>query len=278
MKLVMYISATLIAGLVAFCQNEVLDDSTVIYNFKDVFDYIDGYKNPPIRGEFEILEDYQKRFPPPYDYSKIWYISLEEQDNFMGKSYIYDIDKQLLTFTGGKIYEGKKPNEHSALRGLKLRENKEPNDYSAHRGFPMLVEVELEELDSYEATNAFGATISVEKSHVNKYVLNFKNWADIPEAVFNRSNGVFSYTIKKPPKEAEQLSKQLRLAIRVLPGGPLHCSREQLETRRPTIEDPYKTYFWLYWLNVKFIDLVLYDINTHEIKESTLINMGISDY
>ncbi|MBN2230876.1 MAG: hypothetical protein JW779_14910 [Candidatus Thorarchaeota archaeon] len=225
-----------------------------VHDIKDVFDVILEYKYPPKRGEFETLEDYKKRLPTPYDSSSIWYVFLEAMGDARNKPYEYDIDNEMLTFVGGSKYE------------------LPPKNYEPLQGYPICVKVRNKELGSYEATNAFGATINVEKTHFEAFVVNYVNESGLPEVAFDRANGVFSCSIEKPPKEAEQLSQQLELAIEIKPVNPLNCAEEDsdFDLINPTMNFPYEMSSSLYWVDAQFVSLVLYNKSTLVVQKRIL--------
>ncbi len=146
------------------------------------FQLFEANKTPPKRGEFETKEEYEKRLPKPFDSSQILFFRVNNSFK-----YKYDIDSQnLMFFAGEKI-------DYSGL-----------TEYNPINSFPIIIEREFEDKGSYEASNAYGRTVTVEKTWVTDYVIYFMNKDKWPPNSIDIHKGSFKIECNKEPKEAER--------------------------------------------------------------------------
>lgn len=218
-----------------------IEQNTVFFN-----NYRIG-KDGPEKGEFETTEEYKKRLLAPWDTGKVVYFKIDGDSLWGNTRYKYDADTQDLTALAGKEQE------------LKI-------SYNPRGATPILLqEYELAQ-GSYEASNAFGATVKVEKSTYIDYTLNFMNLKRCPKAVFDKDSNQFMMTIKREPAAADVLSKNLEIVVGVkLLGYKYSDSEVAFQSRIPTLDRPYE-----FTKVVSVIDANLYKVllctrDTHEV-------------
>jgi hypothetical protein len=220
------------------------------FKITDIDSFFKAYTNQnkqPKRGEFETLEEYQKRLPQPYDSSKIVYFNIYANADIFDKNYTYDIDNQMLTFFGGKICLEKS------------------SEYQTNDGIPINIYTNIYRNKEYEASNAYGKTVTVKELYGKFYVLNFLNISGLPDSIYDGAKNEFHLSIKKAPKEAEIISKTVSLIVCVQPINPKQSTFECTRTTKPTIEKPTAIATFLFWIDVKFKSLLLYDQDSKQV-------------
>lgn len=210
----------------------------VVSSTGDFFSKYTELKDPPPRGEFETMDEYRKRLPR-YDTTSVVYLLLAVNDIVSGKNYSYDIDKQLLTFYGGKSWKGR------------------PSTYKPRTGKAILVNTDSKET-AYKASNAFGAKVSVKKLHASDYVLNLLNLHSLPDSI-RTLNGTFKISLQLPPKEAQKLSQSTSIVIGIRPVSPLRSALEVTMTKEPTFDSPTELAAFLYWIDANITGIYLYE-------------------
>lgn len=209
---------------------------------KDTKQFFDWFRSmrPAKRTEFETEEDYKKRVPVPFDSNKVIYFRANCRNG--EKCYTYDISNEKLTVFGG------------AKLSFATRERK-----GLGEGIPISIAVVCEDGDSYTATNAYGASVLVERKYFFDYVLNLLNLDTPPDDFFDSSEKRFRITVSLPPKEAERLSKTLEIILGVtLPG--YECSLYQIVSRKePTITWPMKLVFAENVIDANLVKVLLRD-------------------
>jgi hypothetical protein len=224
-------------------------------NTKSFFEQFTKNKERAERGEFETNEEYQKRISKQFDTTTVFYFKLESTLSYLTKHYHYDIDSELLSVTGGtsKTYQ---------------YSNYQPQDAN-----PVVILSRSESKGTYKASNAFGKTVTVEKTYFYDYVLSIVNSDDIPDSIFNKTDLSFTLSTNAPPKKAEQISKNLILVIGVKPLGYQQSDFECVLSKEPKIDDPSEIALFSYLIEAKFISLYLYN----EVSKQILIRFQLPE-
>lgn len=216
-------------------------------NTRSFFEQFIAKKQPSEKGEFETKEEYERRMSKYIaDTFTVFYFKIDVTPESSFKNYQYDIDAHKLTVTGGKCI------------------SYDFHDYTppAHA---VIIQSRGEDKGTYKASNAYGKTVTVKKSYLFDYVLGFDNTDVIPDSIFDASGCTFSLSISKVPKEAERLSKGVALAVGVKVLGYQHSGDECVQTMEPKIDAPYEIAQFSSVIEVKFVELVLYDTSSKEI-------------
>lgn len=208
---------------------------------KSFFEQFTSKKERQERGEFETKKEYERRMSNQADTSSVLFFRLDKKPLYSHKNYKYDLDAEKLTFTSGECI------------------NYQYHDYELSAGTSVVIQTRSEDNGTYEASNAFGKSVTVEKTYFYDYVLNFINLSNVPDSVFDKSECTFNLSISKGPKEAEKLSKNLLLVIGVKLLGYQQSAHDCVVLLKPTIDSPSELAKFSYLIEVKLVKLILYD-------------------
>jgi hypothetical protein len=136
--------------------------------------------HPKPRDQFETREEYEARLPKPFDSSEVLYFEVTQE-----ASYSYDIDKQRLTLVGGEF------------------KNPDFREYKLTGLAPLAIHRKLSDTGRYEASNAFGKTVTVTKGYFYDYYLHLTNGKSLPA------------TLKVPGRKSYDKSEQLTLSVTI---------------------------------------------------------------
>lgn len=212
-----------------------------ITDTKSFFEQFTANKEQQERGEFETKEEYERRTSKQADTTSVLYFKLDVIPLHFFKNYKYDIDAEKLTVTGGKCI------------------NYRYYDYTPSSGAAVVIRTRSEDKGKYKASNAFGKTITVDKTYLYDYVLDFANSDYIPDSVFDKSECAFTLSITRGPKEAEKLSKNLFLVVGVNLHGYQQSTYQCVEIKEPKIDSPSELGLYSYLIEVRFVKILLYD-------------------
>lgn len=211
--------------------------------FKDFY----AKAHPKPRDQFETREEYDARLPKPFDNSQLFYFEVTQDS-----AYSYDIDRQRLTVFGGAF---KSPDYREyKLTGLV--------PFSIHR--------KIDDKGSYEASNAYGKTVTVTKGYINDFFLHLINGKSLPAA------------LKVPNKKSYEPSEQLALSValprdqakEVAPRLALVCgvrfvsyAKSVMEctlSSKATISSPTELAVFAYGIDAQLVSLHIIDKQTKE--------------
>lgn len=154
--------------------------------------------HPSSRDQFETQEQYEARLPKPIDQATVFYFSVERAANFK-----YDIDRQRLLVTGGEI--------------------KDPGyrEYKYDSAIPLMIFYRSEEKDKYEASNAYGKTVTVTKDYFYECFLHLTNGKKLNQKL--RTKGMEDYSVVESlglsfpiaTADAKELAPNLALVVGV---------------------------------------------------------------
>lgn len=221
-----------------------------IENVKIFFESFTANGHPRPQGEFETMEEYKKRLPPPHDSSKVIYLKVSNISSLL-QNYKYDIDNEKLTAFAGHLCKDPHP----------------PLVYpGADKGTRIIILSDMVDKGTYEASNSYGATVTVQKSWVFEYVLNFSKLDSCPADLYDSARGRFQVTISRPPKVAEMVSKHLEIIIGVkLPNYQQSSGGAVIDHFKPTIDQPSDFTTFLFQADAKLVKVMLRDSSSEEI-------------
>jgi TonB family protein len=232
---------------------------------KAFFQYFTMLKENPHRGEFETEFEFQKRIFKKIDTSTIFLFSVSEPASNQNKNYVYNIESNILTISGGKL------------------QTYESDTCKVDDAIPIIIQVADEDQGSYKASNAFGSVVIVHSTYTYNYIINFTNLDFLPDSLFDRKNHTFHYSIYRLPKEAERLSKALTIIVGVKPVSYQRSNYECIYSSQPKINYPYKRAIFNYSFDARLVRLSLYNkltkkflINYYVREDSSIIFQRIN--
>ncbi|HEY3295612.1 MAG TPA: hypothetical protein VGL38_09235 [bacterium] len=211
-----------------------------IQNVETFFSRVISLKTDPERREFETKEEFEKRLSKTVDTSIVYYIPLGTA-GLISKSYTYDLESQVLEFHGGG------------------NPDRRPTDYRGIEGDPILVRNVIENRGSYKGSNAYGASVTVKEVWSHDYVLNVNGLRSLPDSIYDYGTHTMKLALHRPPKEAERLSKTIKLAVGVKLWSANNSAMECVDVLRPKFDNPIDAGFFVHWVDARFVDIVLYD-------------------
>jgi hypothetical protein len=175
-----------------------------IEDTKAFFDDYLSKKDPPPRGEFETTEEYQKRIPKYPKLTGIYYFSVPYSSS--RKQYTYNADTQTMMVIGDYLSLPSEKERYFCSQGKLVDRVYRTDGYC----------------NSYTATNAYGAQVTVTVETATDYKFCYANLTCIPpELVDGKLTGNDSVKLIIPvhldPKAAEAFSKNIETIIGVRP-------------------------------------------------------------
>ena len=162
-------------------------------------------KIPPVRGDFETQEAYQKRLPKPIDQKRIYVFPVCQLPTgrafgiLWDKNYKYDMEKQCLTIFAGCRYNYIDDPRLAAI-GIK-----QDTDFIGE-GLPIILSTSDHDMGVREKQNVYGAKVMVTATSYISYILNIDNYKNIPDSIIERrviENEFKEKTDKEIEKEAQ---------------------------------------------------------------------------
>ena len=233
-------------------KNPILS-KVLITDAKIYFPSFTAMKENPQRGEFETESEYQKRMSKKIDTTTnpLFYVSVPPA--YQSKNYQYKIESNLLTISGGRL------------------QNYESDYDRPTNTIPIIIQIEDLDKGSYMATNAFGQSVLVKKTHTYHYVVNFTNLDFIPDSIFDRENNTFRFSIYISPKEAERLSKSSTIVAVVKPISYQRSNLECVSSTQPKITSPYESAIFNYSFDARMVRLFLFDKSAKKILSEYIV-------
>lgn len=205
-----------------------------------------------LRGEFETLEEFQKRVSIP-DTTSIHYFELSPINHCLVRSYAYDIDAGQMCFQGGFLEIAPRAREEPLKR------------------IALVIWTDTTKATQYAAQNAMGAVFSVYKWEISYSALCITNWRSLPDNAFNfgtgtsKEIGAFRHCVSMEPQVAKAASESTAfvIGVRLQPDSRYRISQSRLEL--PTFSNPYETDCKMQWVDVEFVELLLFNRETGEV-------------
>ena len=226
----------------------------VRHDFLEAQEYItNAVAEPQPRGEFETREAYEARQPKLPDAASAL-VRIER--NFL--NYSYDIDKKVLTI---RI--------PFAMTGPRKRLS----------GLPLQAAYSIDKQEKYTGSNSYGAQVTVEKTRSTSYLL-FIPPAQVesmltetenpiiatlfPESMRARYADAFkektiSLYLPAEPRDAERISKNYEVLLRVRPKGLQYSVFEATHTTKPTISEPEERTLFTRAIEVDLLEILVRD-------------------
>ncbi len=223
----------------------------VKYDFLEAQEYItkiSALAESPPRGEFETKEAYEARQPKLPDAASTL---LRIERGY--KDYSYDIDKKVLTI-------------RVPITTLKPRKSLS--------GLPLQAAHSFDTKEEYIGSNSYGAKVKVEKNWSTQYLLfvppaQFNSmlketddpiFASLPEsrrAAYKKRT--ISLDISAEPRDAERISKNYAVLLRVRPKGLQFSVSEATFSTKPTISEPKDSVLFTRAIEVDLLEVVVRD-------------------
>ena len=219
---------------------------------KEYIAKINAAADPQPRGEFETREAFEARQPKLSDNESAL---LRIERGY--KNYSYDIDKKVLTI---RIPVTKiKPRK--SLSGLPLQ--------AAHS---------IDKKEEYTGSNSYGTKVTVERTWSTLYLL-FVPTAQLDSILAEAPNPIFatlpenmrarmpdtlnekaiSVYISAEPKDAERISQNYSVLLRVRPKGLQFSVHEATHTTKPTISEPRESTLFTRAIEVDLLEIIVRD-------------------
>lgn len=207
MKRIVLLLLTLALALAADAADAPAQPATTDLKIEDTKAFFDDYlskKDPPPRGEFETTDEYQKRIPKYPKPTGICYFSVPYV--LSEKRYTYNADTQTMMVIGDYLSTPFDEEKRFCLPRKLVDRVYRTDGYC----------------NSYTATNAYGAQVTVTVETATEYKFCYANLTCIPqELVDGKLTGDESFEFRLPvhlaPKAAEAFSKNIETIIGVRP-------------------------------------------------------------
>lgn len=215
--------------------NEVERASDFISNFS-------SNAGKPERSQFETQDVYDTKINK-WDKKAITYLRVDRSDSY----FKYDIENKILTFRIGGFL-------HSPEKSLS--------------GIP--ISVALNEVrDASQATNGFGANLTVNETHKKQFLIYATN-SDVgtyvlPYTTSGYLGGEIDMRVTLPPKEAEQLSTEYEFIVGIEPTGHNQSYQESRYIKSATFQSPSETSVSTFALEAKITYLAIRNSRTKNI-------------
>lgn len=208
---------------------------------------------PPKRDPFETDQEYTSSLPPPWESSRIVYfevmpgegVTIENPDAENGFS--YDIHTQTLTITSGSAADSSDGGWHpKATRPIQLLES-------------------VDSIDSYKATNGFGAQVSVTRESATDCVLYVHGMEACPRDIFDSKTCQFKVSTNLPPDQAKAETPDLRIIIGVRLRSYANSYYGLTCKQSPTFSDPVDITKYRMSIEADFVSVSLMDSTSGKI-------------
>lgn len=211
--------------------------------FKDFY----AKSHPKPRDQFETREEYEARLPKPFDNTQLFYFEVTQD-----AAYSYDIDRQQLTVFGG------------AFKSPDYREYKLADlvPFSLHR--------KIDDKGTYEASNAYGKTVTVTKGYINDFFLHLTNGKSLPAAlkVPNKKSyepsSQLALSVALPRDQAKEVAPRLALVCGVRFLSYTKCVMECTLSSKATITNPTELAVFAYGIDAQLVSIHIIDKQTKE--------------
>ncbi len=234
---------------------EAARSQPVKHDFLEAQDFItkiNAVAEPQPRGEFETREAYEARQPKLPDAASTL---LRIERGY--KDYSYDIDKKVLTIR---------------IPIAKIKPRKSLS------GLPLQAAYSIDKKEEYTGSNSYGARVTVEKIWSTSYLLfippaqvesmltETENpiLATLPESMRARMADTFkertvSLYLPAEPRDAERISKNYAVILRVRPKGLQYSVFEATHSTKPTISEPKESTLFTRAIEVDLLEILVRD-------------------
>lgn len=233
-------------------------NSSAQRDFEEAYKFIEkisSISEPSPRGEFETREAYEAR-QPSLSLEKIVLLRLERS---VFKDYSYDIDKKQLSI-------------YIPIATIEPKKRK-------LAGTPIQAAYKFEDQGKYIASNAYGATVKVEKYYSKSYILYVPDsqlsglvterenpaLASLPESTRAtlrkalKDEKTIAVTLIAEPGEAKRISENFAVLLRVRPKGLQNSVSEATLTTKPTISEPKESTLFSRAIEVDLLEILVRD-------------------
>jgi len=221
-----------------------------VQNTSDFFRDFTSKAETNQRDEFETEEQFKKRVPP-WDHDKVLYFKVEPNlvgngKNIIDCNYKYDFGHTSLNLSAGSYCP-------------------DDGEYNPEDTQKACILDTVEDQGTYEASNAFNAHFTVQKSLETEYVFFLSNIDRFNPDDFNIDTYQFSFDRLLSPNEARDLSKNAQIYIAVQPYDYSKSSFECVSRMKPTIDKPREINIFRYGIKAKLLKIILWDNAAHKV-------------